>query len=138
MKGIYLTLVLLFCGAFTVIGQHNVRIMISLDPKAIIVNRSLEKGVTGISSIDKVSIKHQIQSIVKLFTGKKSQRNILLLQFDDVFTRLNVLVAKTMNTDFILGSYWCTSNAARIDYEKKSSVYTLIKWPYIYSISQMH
>ncbi|CAF4624019.1 unnamed protein product, partial [Rotaria socialis] len=42
----------------------------------------------------------------------------LLLQFDQVFTRLNVLVVKTMNTDFILGSDWCTSNAARIDYEK--------------------
>ena len=94
MKGIYLTLVLLFCGAFTVIGQHNVRIMISLDPKAIIVNRSLEKGVTGISSIDKVSIKHQIQSIVKLFTGKKSQRNILLLQFDE-----------TTNPDKIIAEY---------------------------------
>ncbi|CAF3309107.1 unnamed protein product [Rotaria socialis] len=41
----------------------------------------------------------------------------LLLQFDKVFTRLNVLVVKTMNTDFILGSDWCTSNVARIDYE---------------------
>ncbi|CAM4836266.1 unnamed protein product [Rotaria magnacalcarata] len=62
----------------------------------------------------------------------------LVLQFDNVFTRLNVLVVKNMNTDFILGSDWCTSNAARIDYEKKSSVYTPIKWPYIYSISRMH
>jgi hypothetical protein len=57
MKGIYLTLVLLFCGAFTVIGQHNVRIMISLDPKAIIVNRGLDKGMTGISAINEVSYK---------------------------------------------------------------------------------
>ncbi|CAF4821432.1 unnamed protein product, partial [Rotaria socialis] len=42
----------------------------------------------------------------------------LLLQFNKVFTPLNVLVVKTMNTDFILGSDWCTKNAARIDYEK--------------------
>ncbi|CAF4710410.1 unnamed protein product, partial [Rotaria magnacalcarata] len=42
----------------------------------------------------------------------------LVLQFDNVFTRLNVLVVKNMNTDFILGSDWCTSNTARIDYEK--------------------
>ncbi|CAF1317570.1 unnamed protein product [Rotaria sordida] len=40
----------------------------------------------------------------------------LLLQFDRVFTPLNVLVVKTMNTDFILGSDWCTENATRIDY----------------------
>ncbi|CAF3924636.1 unnamed protein product [Rotaria sp. Silwood1] len=40
----------------------------------------------------------------------------LLLQFDRVFTPLKVLVVKTMNTDFILGSDWCTKNAARIDY----------------------
>ena len=42
----------------------------------------------------------------------------LLLQFDRVFTSLNVLVVKTMNTDFILDSDWCTKNAARIDYDK--------------------
>ena len=42
----------------------------------------------------------------------------LLLQFDRVFTPLNVLVVKTMNTDFILGSDWCTENAARIDYDQ--------------------
>ncbi|CAF4645831.1 unnamed protein product, partial [Rotaria sp. Silwood2] len=42
----------------------------------------------------------------------------LFLQFHKVFTPLNVLVVKTMNTDFILGSDWCTKNAARIDYEK--------------------
>ncbi|CAF3875356.1 unnamed protein product, partial [Rotaria sp. Silwood1] len=41
----------------------------------------------------------------------------LFLQFNKVFTPLNVLVVKTMNTDFILGSDWCTKNAARIDYE---------------------
>ncbi|CAF3500275.1 unnamed protein product [Rotaria socialis] len=51
----------------------------------------------------------------------------LLLQFDKIFTLLNVLVVKTMNTDFILGSDWCTNNAARIYYEKKTSIYTLIK-----------
>ncbi|CAF3331733.1 unnamed protein product [Rotaria socialis] len=45
----------------------------------------------------------------------------LLLQFDKIFTLLNVLVVKTMNTDFILGSDWCTSNAARIYYEKKTN-----------------
>ncbi len=94
MKGIYLTLVLLFCGAFTVIGQQNVRIMISLDPKAIIANRSLDKGMTGISAIDEVSYKNQIQSIEKLFTGKKSHRNILLLQFE-----------ASTNTDELLAEY---------------------------------
>lgn len=68
--------------------------MISLDPKAIIVNRSLDKGMTGISAIDEVSYKNQIQSIEKLFTGKKSQRNILLLQFE-----------ATTNTDELLTEY---------------------------------
>ena len=42
----------------------------------------------------------------------------LLLQFNQVFTPLNVLVVKTLNTDFILGADWCTQNAARIDYDK--------------------
>ena len=42
----------------------------------------------------------------------------LLLQFDRIFTPLNVLVIKTMNTYFVLGSDWCTKNAARINYDK--------------------
>ncbi|CAF4742616.1 unnamed protein product, partial [Rotaria sp. Silwood2] len=42
----------------------------------------------------------------------------LFLQFHKVFTPLNVLVVKTMNTDSILGSDGCKKNAARIDYEK--------------------
>ena len=41
-----------------------------------------------------------------------------MLQFNQVFTPLNVLVIKTLNTDFILGADWCTQNAARIDYNK--------------------
>ncbi|CAF5174031.1 unnamed protein product, partial [Rotaria magnacalcarata] len=41
-----------------------------------------------------------------------------IAQLGDVFTPLNALVVRTMNTDFILGSDWCTKNAAKIDYEK--------------------
>ncbi|CAF1044149.1 unnamed protein product [Rotaria sordida] len=42
----------------------------------------------------------------------------LLLQFDSVFTPLEVLVVKTMNTDLILGGDWCAQNAVWIDYAK--------------------
>jgi len=42
----------------------------------------------------------------------------LLLQFDQVFTPVNVLVVQTMNTDFILGGDWCIQNKATIDYAK--------------------
>ena len=110
MKGIYLTLVLLFCGAFTVIGQHNVRIMISLDPKAIIVNRGLDKGMTGISAINEVSYKNQIQSIDKLYTGKISHRNILLLQF-----------GATTNTDILLEEYNALPEVANAEIDHTGS-----------------
>ncbi|CAF4680750.1 unnamed protein product, partial [Rotaria sp. Silwood2] len=40
----------------------------------------------------------------------------LPLQFASVITPLKVLVVKNMNSDFILGSDWCTQNSARIDY----------------------
>ncbi|CAF4682234.1 unnamed protein product, partial [Rotaria sp. Silwood2] len=62
----------------------------------------------------------------------------LFLQFNKVFTPLNVLVVKTMNRDFIVGSDWCTKNAARIDYEKNQvsirSSYGHIFIPYHKSI----
>ena len=41
-----------------------------------------------------------------------------MLQFNQVFTPLNVLVVKTLSTDFILGADWCTQNAVHIDYDK--------------------
>ncbi|CAF4388613.1 unnamed protein product [Rotaria sp. Silwood2] len=41
----------------------------------------------------------------------------LLLKFNQTFTSLNVLIVKTLNTDFILGGDWCTQNAAQINYD---------------------
>ncbi|CAF2031769.1 unnamed protein product [Rotaria magnacalcarata] len=40
----------------------------------------------------------------------------LPVQFASIITPLKALVVKQMNSDFILGSDWCTKNAARIDY----------------------
>ncbi|CAF3854072.1 unnamed protein product [Rotaria sp. Silwood1] len=63
----------------------------------------------------------QCDRIAQLGDGQTTLKIVgevqLFLQFNKVFTPLNVLVVKTMNTDFILGSDWCTKNAARIDYE---------------------
>ncbi|CAM4842086.1 unnamed protein product [Rotaria magnacalcarata] len=40
----------------------------------------------------------------------------LPLQFASIITPLKALVVKQMNSDFILGSDWCTQNAVHIDY----------------------
>ena len=67
------------------------------------------------------SVIHSIPSLAHLGDGS-STLNILgevrlIITFGGLRIPAHVLVAKTLNTDFILGGDWCITYGARIDYD---------------------
>ncbi|CAM4950259.1 unnamed protein product [Rotaria socialis] len=101
---------------FVKINVHGIRLRAMLDTgatRSFITQRALAK-------IHHYSLQPR-DRIAQLGDGHTMLKIVgevhLWLKFDQIFTPLNVLVVKNLNTDFILGAGWCTQNAVQINYD---------------------